>query len=104
MILKKGAYGSFYACRNYPDCKTTKPYYKDTGVGLVRNGGKRILVKQSRSRKTFYSCEDYPNCKFSVWDVPQQMKCPKCGGLVLKKKNKEYYYCYDENCGWSETK
>ena len=30
MILKKGAYGSFYACRNYPDCKTTKPYYKDT--------------------------------------------------------------------------
>lgn len=65
---------------------------------------RRILVKQSRSRKTFYSCEDYPNCKFSVWDVPQQMKCPKCGGLVLKKKNKEYYYCYDENCGWSETK
>ena len=103
MILKKGAYGSFYACRNYPDCKTTKPYYKDTGVACPQCG-KRILVKQSRSRKTFYSCEDYPNCKFSVWDVPQQMKCPKCGGLVLKKKNKEYYYCYDENCGWSETK
>ena len=103
MILKKGAYGSFYACRNYPDCKTTKPYYKDTG-GAGPQGGRRILVKQSRSRKTFYSCEDYPNCKFSVWDVPQQMKCPKCGGLVLKKKNKEYYYCYDENCGWSETK
>ena len=103
MILKKGAYGSFYACRNYPDCKTTKPYYKDTGVACPQCG-KRILVKQSRSRKTFYSCEDYPNCKFSVWDVPQQMKCPKCGGLVLKKKNKEYYYCYDKNCGWSETK
>lgn len=103
MILKKGAYGSFYACRNYPDCKTTNPYYKDTGVACPQCG-KRILVKQSRSRKTFYSCEDYPNCKFSVWDVPQQMKCPKCGGLVLKKKNKEYYYCYDENCGWSETK
>lgn len=103
MILKKGAYGSFYACRNYPDCKTTKPYYKDTGVACPQCG-KRILVKQSRSRKTFYSCEDYPNCKFSVWDVPQQMKCPKCGGLVLKKKNKEYYYCYDENCDWSETK
>ena len=103
MILKKGDNGSFYACRNYPDCKTTKPYYKDTGVACPQCG-KRILVKQSRSRKTFYSCEDYPNCKFSVWDVPQQMKCPKCGGLVLKKKNKEYYYCYDENCGWSETK
>ncbi len=103
MILKKGAYGSFYACRNYPDCKTTKPYYKDTGVACPQCG-KRILVKQSRSRKTFYSCEDYPNCKFSVWDVPQQMKCPRCGGLVLKKKNKEHYYCYNEACGWSETK
>ena len=55
MILKKGAYGSFYACRNYPDCKTTKPYYKDTGVACPQCG-KRILVKQSRSRKTFYSC------------------------------------------------
>ena len=103
MILKKGAYGSFYACRNYPDCKTTKPYYKDTGVACPQCG-RRILVKQSRSRKTFYSCEDYPNCKFSVWDVPQQMKCPRCGGLVLKKKNKEHYYCYNEACGWSETK
>ena len=103
MILKKGAYGSFYACRNYPDCKTTKPYYKDTGVACPQCG-KRILVKQSRSRKTFYSCEDYPNCKFSVWDVPQQMKCPRCGGLVLKMKNKEHYYCYNEACGWSETK
>ena len=103
MILKKGAYGSFYACRNYPDCKTTKPYYKDTGVACPQCG-KRILVKQSRSRKTFYSCEDYPNCKFSVWDVPQQMKCPRCGGLVLKKKTKEHYYCYNEACGWSETK
>ena len=103
MILKKGAYGSFYACRNHPDCKTTKPYYKDTGVACPQCG-KRILVKQSRSRKTFYSCEDYPNCKFSVWDVPQQMKCPRCGGLVLKKKNKEHYYCYNEACGWSETK
>lgn len=70
MILKKGAYGSFYACRNYPDCKTTKPYYKDTGVACPQCG-KRILVKQSRSRKTFYSCEDYPNCKFSVWMCAQ---------------------------------
>lgn len=63
MVLKKGTYGNFYACRNYPECKGTRPCIKDTGVACPLCG-KRIIVKQSRNKKTFYSCEDYPNCKF----------------------------------------
>ena len=25
MVLKKGRFGTFFACTGYPDCKTTKP-------------------------------------------------------------------------------
>lgn len=102
MVLRRGVFGNFFACRNYPECKTTMPYYKDSGI-TCPDCGKRILIRQTKRKKIFYSCENYPECKFSVWDIPQERKCPNCGGLVLKKKNKEYYYCRNE-CGWSEGK
>ncbi|PKM62487.1 MAG: type I DNA topoisomerase [Firmicutes bacterium HGW-Firmicutes-21] len=102
MVLRRGAFGNFYACRNYPTCKTSIPFYKDSGI-LCPDCGKRILVKQTKSKKTYFSCESYPECSFSVWDIPQERVCPDCKGLVLKKKNKEYYYCKNQ-CGWSEGK
>jgi len=102
MVLRKGVFGSFFACRDYPDCKTTMPYYKDSGIACPECGG-RLLARQTKSKKTYFSCEKYPECEFSVWDIPQERRCPNCGGLVLKKKNKEYYYC-NSKCGWSEGK
>ncbi|MBR6594546.1 MAG: type I DNA topoisomerase [Clostridia bacterium] len=102
MYLRKGMYGSFFACEDYPTCKGTMPYRKDIGVNCPKCG-KAIVIKQTKTKKTFYSCEDYPNCDFSTWDIPQDKKCPSCGGLVLKKKNKEQYECYAK-CGWSESK
>jgi DNA topoisomerase-1 len=100
MLLKNGAFGTFYACSKYPECKTTIAILKETGVNCPECG-KRIVVKQGKSRRTFYSCEDYPKCSFSCWDVPQNKNCPECGALVLKKKSKELYFC-SKNCGWKE--
>ena len=102
MILRKGPHGNFFACRNYPECKTAIPYRRDSGVACPECG-KRIMVKQTKSRKTYYACEDYPKCGFSSWDLPTERKCPQCDSPVLKKKNREYYYCKN-NCGWSENK
>ncbi len=102
MLLRKGPHGNFFACRNYPECKTAIPYRRDSGIPCP-DCGKRIMVKQTRSRKTYYACEDYPNCSFSSWDVPTERRCPQCGEPVLKKKTREYYYCKN-NCGWSENK
>ncbi len=99
MVLRKGRYGSFFACRSYPECKTTMPVIKDSGV-CCPNCGKRIVVRQSKKKTTYYVCED-SKCGFISWDVPQPRKCPVCGDLVLKKKNKEQYYCR-ANCGWIE--
>ncbi len=100
MILRSGAYGNFFACSKYPECKTTIACLKEAGVDCPECG-KKIVIKQGKSKRTFYSCEDYPTCSFSSWDIPQNRKCPNCGSIVLKKKSKEAYYCA-KKCGWKE--
>ncbi|MBR4799394.1 MAG: topoisomerase DNA-binding C4 zinc finger domain-containing protein, partial [Clostridia bacterium] len=102
MVLRKGQFGQFFACRNYPECKTTVPYRRDSGM-VCPECGKRVFIKQTKNRKNYYCCEDYPKCPFSAWDMPTERRCPQCGAPVLKKKNREFYYCKN-NCGWSETK
>lgn len=102
MLLRKGPHGNFFACRNYPECKTAIPYRRDSGIACP-DCGKRIMIKQTKSRKTYYACEDYPKCGFSSWDLPTERRCPQCGAPALKKKNREFYYCKN-SCGWSEGK
>lgn len=102
MVLRKGPHGNFFACRNYPECKTAIPYRRDSGM-VCPECGKRIMIKQTKSRKNYYCCEDYPECSFSSWDIPTDRRCPQCGAPVLKKKNREVFYCKN-NCGWSEGK
>ena len=102
MVLRKGPHGNFFACRHYPECKTAIPYRRDSGI-VCPDCGKRIMIKQTKSRKTYYACEDYPKCNFSSWDLPTERKCPQCNAAVLKKKNREFYYCKNE-CGWTEGK
>ncbi len=101
MVVKKGRFGSFYACENYPECKTTKAITKDTNVKCPICGSK-IVIKHGRKKTVFYSCEAYPKCNFSTWDVPLEEKCPKCGGLLLRKKGKDTVYCQNEKCGYKK--
>ncbi len=102
MIARKGAYGTFFACRNYPDCKGSMPFYRDSGIPCP-DCGKRILIKQTRKHKTYYCCEKYPECSFSSWDAPTGEKCPGCGSALLRKKGKGTVYC-KSGCGYSEGK
>ncbi len=99
LVLRKGTYGPFYACRNYPECKFTLPYFKDSGVACPICG-KKVYIKQTKTKKTYYECETYPTCTFREWDIPTGDTCPKCGGYLLKKKNRDIVYC--KNCDRSE--
>lgn len=102
MVIRRGRYGNFYACAKYPECRGTKPINKDLNVPCPLCGAK-IVVKHGRKKSVFYSCEKYPNCKFSTWDIPQEEKCPECGGLLLRKKGKDLLYCRNEACGYTGT-
>lgn len=102
MVARKGAFGMFFACRDYPTCKGSMPFYRDSGVQCP-DCGSRVLIKQTRKHKTYYCCEKYPTCQFSTWDVPTGEKCPQCGAPLLRKKGKDTTYCR-ANCGWTDSK
>ncbi len=99
MVIRKGRFGTFYACEKYPECKGTKQIAKEIDVPCPKCNAK-IVIKHGRKKSVFYSCERYPECDFSTWDVPQPEKCPDCGGLLIKKKGKETVVCYNEKCGY----
>ena len=101
MVLRKGKFGDFYACENYPKCKNTKTVEGKTEHHCPKCGAE-IVKKQTKSRKQFYSCSKYPECDFSTWDTPTNHVCPKCSGMVLEKKNKvqHYLYCHNKKCDY----
>ncbi|MBE6547670.1 MAG: type I DNA topoisomerase [Ruminococcaceae bacterium] len=101
MVLRSGRYGSFYACVNYPKCKTTKPRTKDIGVDCPKCGSK-VVLKYGKNKSVFYSCEKYPTCDFSSWDMPVNEKCPDCGEILFRKKGKPILVCHNEKCGFTK--
>ena len=116
MVIKKGRYGEFAACPNFPKCRNTKPIEPKASneekaevkkapekkLEIVpdmkcEKCGSNMVLRQGRYG-SFYACEKYPQCKFTKQknkeiDVP----CPQCGGKVVIKygKSKNAFYCCD---------
>ena len=88
MVIKQGRFGNFMACPNYPECKTTKPIVKETGVhcALCKDG--MMIERRSRRGKIFWGCNRYPECTCVSWDEPIQENCPVCGFFMTKKFNR----------------
>ena len=101
MVLKKGRFGTFYACTGYPDCKTTKPIggqQKKPDQPLDENCpqcGNRLVLKTGRYGE-FTACSNYPACKY-VKQKTIGVKCPECseGEIVERrsKRGKTFYGC-----------
>src|SRR5579883_1721034 len=101
MVLKKGRFGTFYACTGYPDCKTTKPIggqQKKADVPLDEKCpqcGSNLVLKSGRFGE-FTACSNYPTCKF-VKQKTIGVKCPECSeGEVVERrsrKGKTFYGC-----------
>jgi DNA topoisomerase-1 len=101
MVLKKGRFGTFYACSGYPDCKTTKRIggeQKRSDVPLDEKCpqcGSNLILKQGRFGE-FTACSNYPKCKF-VKQKTIGVKCPNCSeGEVVErrsKRGKTFYGC-----------
>lgn len=84
MVIKTGRFGRFISCTGYPECKTTRPILKDTGVKCPKDGG-AIVERKSRKGRTFYGCANYPKCDFVSWDRVVPEPCPVCGSYVVAK-------------------
>ncbi|QJA05438.1 type I DNA topoisomerase [Thermosulfurimonas marina] len=94
LVLRRGRFGEFLACANYPDCRYTRPV--GTGVACPREGcGGEIVKRRSRRGKTYYACSRAPECDFVLWEEPLPEKCPACGApfLVIKQGRQGGKYC-----------
>ena len=86
LVVRKGRYGEFVACSDYPNCKYIKKEEHET-VEIIDcpNCSGKIVEKHSKKGKVFYGCNNYPKCKTAYWDKPTGEKCPKCGEMMVEK-------------------
>ena len=89
LVIRKGKYGEFTACSNFPECKfIKKEEKKDIDICKCPNCGGTIVERTTRKGKTFYGCNNYPKCKTAVWDKPTGDLCPECKSLLVEKNDK----------------
>ncbi|MBE6156837.1 MAG: type I DNA topoisomerase [Firmicutes bacterium] len=91
LVIRKGKYGEFVACSNYPTCKYIKKEKKEeTEVMVIAECPKchkDIIERKTRKGKTFYGCSGYPKCDYATWYRPTGGMCKKCGNLIVNKNN-----------------
>ena len=89
LVKRKGKYGEFVACSNYPECKyIKKEETKTVEICDCPNCDGKIIERKSHKGKIFYGCNHYPKCKTAYWDKPIDRKCPSCGEMLTEKKGK----------------
>ncbi|NJO04670.1 MAG: DNA topoisomerase I, partial [Chloroflexaceae bacterium] len=80
MVMKKGRFGQFYGCSNYPECKGTRRIGKDgkpvplpepTGVPCPKCQQGELLKRRGKFGRPFYSCGRYPDCDYAVNDLAE---------------------------------
>ena len=89
LVLRKGRFGEFVACSNYPACKYIKKEEKEIKeICSCPKCGGTIIEKKTKKGKLFYGCNNYPKCKVALWDMPTGNICPECGELLVEKNKK----------------
>ncbi len=108
LVLRKGRYGEFIACSNFPKCKYSRNIAKDneksaeagaTGAAKPKRELKKLdvpcpkcggeIVERFSRRGKFYGCANYPKCDFISNYEPVEQKCDECGGDMIKKELKK---------------
>jgi len=108
LVLRKGRYGEFIACSNFPKCKYSRNIAKDneksaeTGATAAAKPKRELkkldvpcpkcggeIVERFSRRGKFYGCANYPKCDFISNYEPVAQKCDECGGDMIKKELKK---------------
>ncbi len=96
LLLRKGRYGEFIACSNFPKCKYTKntdgtePEQPEETDEKCEKCGSPMVIKNSRRGK-FLACSAYPKCKNAKSLEPAKkldVPCPECGGELQEREGR----------------
>ena len=100
MVIKYGRFGKFMACKNYPECKNTKPIVSKIGVKCPKCKEGDIIMRKSKKKKVFYGCSNYPECDFVAWNKPVEEPCEVCGSYMYEKYSKSgtKIVCSNKEC------
>jgi len=103
LLRRKGRYGEFIACGNFPKCKYTTdlegnapPEPEMTDIKCDKCNS--FMVIKDSKRGKFYACSAYPKCKNAKPLIPAKtidIPCPKCGSVIHEKEGKRgtFYGC-----------
>ena len=93
LVIRKGKYGEFVACSNYPNCKYIKKEQKEINeICKCPKCDKGIIVeRKTKKGKIFYGCNNYPKCNYALWYKPTGDVCKKCGELIVEKNGENIF-------------
>ncbi|MDY2737133.1 type I DNA topoisomerase [Intestinibacter sp.] len=100
MVIKYGRFGKFMACKNYPECKNTRPIVNKIGVKCPKCKDGDVIMRKSKKNKVFYGCSNYPECDFVAWNKPVEEVCEQCGSYMYEKYSKsgKKIVCSNKEC------
>jgi DNA topoisomerase-1 len=103
LTWRRGRFGPFVACSNYPTCKfIKKKEAKEIGLLCPECGEGQVVERKGRWGRSFYGCRRYPQCTFTAYHRPIPGPCPECGrAYLLQKESKKegtVVFCGNEAC------
>jgi ssDNA-binding Zn-finger/Zn-ribbon topoisomerase 1 len=75
LVEKKGKFGRFLACSNYPECRHTEAFSLGFACPVEGCPGK-LVEKTSKMKKRFISCSEYPKCSFATNKDRRKVNAP----------------------------
>ena len=103
LVKRKGRFGPFVSCSNYPACKFIQGKKQDENLPPCPLCGKAMRKLYTKRKKPFYGCTGYPKCNFLSWNEVIAEPCPKCASPYLVKKvlkKGTFKVCAKEGCGY----
>lgn len=106
MVIRHGRFGKFMACKNYPECKNTKPILERIGIKCPVCKDGDVIVRKTKKGRDFYGCSRFPECRFVSWNRPTGEMCELCGSYKIEKitKNSKHELCSNKDCPDSKVK
>jgi DNA topoisomerase I len=108
LAWRRGRFGRFIACSDYPACKyIKKKEAREIGLLCPDCGQGQVVERKGRWGRPFYGCKRYPECKFTAYHRPVSEACPDCGrGYLLEKETKKegkVIFCGNEACHYTRA-